>query len=125
MDWWIIGVMDGWVFNTPLIHRSTSVEFFHFCRSIGTIPGMKTETIEIDQAGRVELPKPLRDQFNLVPGDKLRLSVEGNSIKLEPADTGGKLFREGTVLVISGRFVEPITTSMVERLIEEESENRW
>ena len=86
---------------------------------------MKTETIEIDQAGRVELPKPLRKQFNLVPGDKLRLSIEGNSIKLEPTDTGGKLVREGTVLVFSGQFVEPITTSKVERLIEEERENRF
>ena len=101
------------------------VEFFHFCRSIGTISRMKSETIKIDKAGRVGLPKLLREQFNLGPGDELRLSVEGNSIKLEPTDTRGRLVREGSVLVFSGQFAEPITTSEVERLIEEDRENRF
>ncbi len=78
---------------------------------------MSTGTIQIDKAGRVVLPKLLRQQFNLEPGDKLRLSVEGNSIKLEPADTGGKLVRKGSVLVFVGDFVEPVTTASVENLL--------
>jgi len=82
------------------------------------------ETIQIDKAGRVALPKPLRKQFNLVPGDKLRASVEGNSIKLERAYTGGTLVHKGNVLVFSGEFSEPITTGKVEELIAEERENR-
>ncbi|MBI4664420.1 MAG: AbrB/MazE/SpoVT family DNA-binding domain-containing protein [Verrucomicrobia bacterium] len=86
---------------------------------------MQTETIQIDKAGRVVLPKPLREQFNLVPGDKLRLSVEGNSIKLEPTDAAGKLVRKGSVLVFSGEFAEPITTSKVEELTEREREERF
>lgn len=86
---------------------------------------MTSETIQIDKAGRVVLPKPLREHFNLVAGDKLRLSVEGNSIKLEPTDPAGKLVRKGTVLVFSGEFAEPITTSRVEDLIEREREDRF
>ena len=43
---------------------------------------MKTETIQIDKAGRVVLPKPLREQFNLVAGDKLRVSVEAPVLNL-------------------------------------------
>jgi AbrB family looped-hinge helix DNA binding protein len=85
---------------------------------------MKTETILIDKAGRVVLPKPLRDQFNLVPGDKLRLSVEGNSFRLEPTEVGGTLVRKGKVLVFTGDFAEPITTAKVEKLIAEEREGR-
>ena len=80
--------------------------------------------IQIDKAGRVVLPKPLREQFNLVPGDKLRLSVEGNSFRLEPTDAGGKLVKKGTVLVFTGGFTEPITTAKVSKLIEQEREDR-
>jgi AbrB family looped-hinge helix DNA binding protein len=85
---------------------------------------MKTETIQIDKAGRVVLPKPLRDQFNLLPGDRLRLSVEGNGFRLEPADAGGELVRKGSVLVFTGGFSEPITTAKVNELIEQEREGR-
>jgi AbrB family looped-hinge helix DNA binding protein len=90
----------------------------------GNINGMKTGTIQIDSAGRVVLPKPLRDQFNLVPGDKLRLSVEGNSFRLEPTDAGGKLVRKGSVLVFTGDFAEPITTDLVNDMLNEEREGR-
>jgi AbrB family looped-hinge helix DNA binding protein len=85
---------------------------------------MKNATIQIDKAGRVVLPKPLREQFNLVPGDKLRLSVEGNSFRLEPTDSGGKLVRKGSVLVFTGGFAEPITTSKVNELMEQDREGR-
>jgi AbrB family looped-hinge helix DNA binding protein len=84
--------------------------------------GMKTETIQIDKAGRVVLPKPLRDQFNLMPGDRLRLSVEGNGIRLEPAEPGGELIRKGSVLVFRGGFSEPITTAKVNEVLKQESE---
>jgi len=98
--------------------------FFHFSMTNGIINGMKTETIQIDKAGRVVLPKPIRDQFNLLPGDKLRLSVEGNGFRLEPADAGGELVRKGSVLVFTGAFAEPITTANVNELIEQERESR-
>jgi AbrB family looped-hinge helix DNA binding protein len=85
---------------------------------------VKTETIQIDKAARVVLPKPLRDQFNLLPGDRLRLSVEGNGFRLEPADAGGELVRKGSVLVFTGGFSGPITTAKVNELIEQEREGR-
>jgi len=78
----------------------------------------------MDKAGRVVLPKPLREQFNLVGGDKLRLSVEGNSIRLEPTSAAGEFVRKGTVLVFTGEFVEPITTRKIANLIEGERETR-
>ena len=85
---------------------------------------MKNETIQIDKAGRVVLPKPLREHFNLLPGDKLRLSVEGNGFRLEPTDAGGELVRKGSVLVFTGSFPEPITTAQVNELIEQDREGR-
>ncbi len=98
--------------------------FFHYSMTNGIMNVMKTETVQMDKAGRVVLPKPLRDQFNLVPGDKLRLSVEGNSFRLAPEDAGGQLVRKGSVLVFTGAFAEPLTTAKVNELIEQEREGR-
>jgi AbrB family looped-hinge helix DNA binding protein len=90
----------------------------------GIVNAMKTELIRMDKAGRVVLPKPLRDQFNLLPGDKLRLSVDGKSIKLEPTDAAGTLVRKGSVMIFRGDFVEPITTAKVDQLLEESRDGR-
>ena len=90
----------------------------------GNVNAMKKETVQIDKAGRVVLPKPLREQFNLLPGDQLRLSVEGNGFRLEPADSGGELVRKGSVLVFTGGFPEPISTAQVNDFIEQEREGR-
>jgi AbrB family looped-hinge helix DNA binding protein len=81
---------------------------------------MKNETIHIDKAGRVVIPKPLRDQFNLLPGDKLRLSVEGDGFRLAPAESGGDLVRKGSVLVFTGDFAEPITNAKVNEILAED-----
>src|SRR5205809_983319 len=92
----------------------------YFSMRRGIINAMKTKTIQIDKAGRVALPKPLLEQFNLLPGDKLRLSVEGNGFRLEPTDAGGELVRKGSVLVFTGGFPAPVTTGQVNDLIERE-----
>jgi AbrB family looped-hinge helix DNA binding protein len=90
----------------------------------GILNAMTTETIQIDKAGRVVLPKPLREHFHLLPGDKLRVSVEGNGFRLEPAEAGGEIIRKGSVLVFTGGFAEPITTAKVNELIQQDREGR-
>jgi AbrB family looped-hinge helix DNA binding protein len=85
---------------------------------------MKTDTIQIDKAGRVVLPKPLRDQFNLVAGDKLQLSVDGGGFRLEPTEGGGKLVKKGSVLVFVDSSGEPVTAKMVNEILEKEREGR-
>jgi AbrB family looped-hinge helix DNA binding protein len=83
---------------------------------------MKSEAIQMDKAGRIVLPKPLREHFNIVPGDKLRLSADATGIRLEPMDATGKLVRKGSVLVFRGDFGEPITSELVDGMISEERE---
>jgi AbrB family looped-hinge helix DNA binding protein len=85
---------------------------------------MKKETIQIDKSGRVVIPKPLREQFNLLPGDRLQLSVEGNGFRLAPTEAGGELTREGSVLVFRGGFTEAVTTAKLNQMITEEREGR-
>jgi AbrB family looped-hinge helix DNA binding protein len=85
---------------------------------------MKRDLIPIDKAGRIVLPKPLRKKLSLLPGDKLSVTVEGNSIKLEPAaGGGGGLVRKGTVLVFRG-LAGTIRAVEVEELIDQDREVR-
>ncbi len=84
---------------------------------------MKRALIPIDKAGRIVLPKPLRRKLSLLPGDKLSVTVEGNSIKLEPAGAGGGFVRKGSVLVFRG-LETTIAAAEVEKLIDQERETR-
>jgi AbrB family looped-hinge helix DNA binding protein len=43
-----------------------------------------TTKLTLDKAGRVVIPKALRDELNLGPGDALRLEAEGEQIILRP-----------------------------------------
>jgi len=49
----------------------------------GIFFGMKT-SVALDKAGRVVLPKPLRDRFGLRPGDTLDLEIAEAGVVLKP-----------------------------------------
>lgn len=56
----------------------------------------------IDQAGRVLLPKPLRDALGLLPGTKVDVSWYGAGLQLVPAGRTARLVLEDDVLVATG-----------------------
>jgi AbrB family looped-hinge helix DNA binding protein len=80
---------------------------------------MKATTVPIDKAGRVVLPKWVREAANLLPGDELNVSLEGQRIQLEPAveDTG--LVRKGKALVFRSHSGKTVSTDLVEELRKE------
>ncbi len=80
---------------------------------------MKATLVPIDKAGRVVLPKWVREGANLLPGDELKVSLEGQRIQLEPAveDTG--LVRKGQALVFRSNSGKTVTSELVEELREE------
>jgi len=63
---------------------------------------MRQTTVQIDQAGRVVLPKGLRDRFRLRGGDTLAIEVRGDAIELRPTRATGTLKRVNGVLVFTG-----------------------
>lgn len=63
---------------------------------------MKENTVQIDHAGRMVLPKPVRERFRIRAGDTLALEVRGNAIELRPTRPAGELKRVNGVLVFHG-----------------------
>jgi len=56
----------------------------------------------IDRAGRVVLPKPLRDELHLVGGSRLRLELRGASVLLTPQEDEGQVHEVRGLLVARG-----------------------
>jgi AbrB family looped-hinge helix DNA binding protein len=52
----------------------------------------------IDKAGRLVIPKPLRDELGLVPGE-VEVTADGAALRVEPL-TGDELVADGDWLVI-------------------------
>ena len=65
----------------------------------GKIIAMKATIVPIDKAGRVVIPKWVREGLNLQAGDELKISLEGQRIQLELAVEDADLVRKGSVLV--------------------------
>lgn len=59
------------------------------------------ETV-IDQAGRIVLPKPIRDALGLLPGTKVDISPYGAGAQVVPAGRTARLVEEDGVLVSAG-----------------------
>jgi AbrB family looped-hinge helix DNA binding protein len=58
--------------------------------------------VTIDQAGRIVLPKPIRDALGLLPGTKVDISPYGAGAQLVPAGRTARLVEEDGVLVAVG-----------------------
>lgn len=56
----------------------------------------------IDQAGRVVLPKPIRDALGLLPGTRVDITPYGAGAQLVAAGRTARLIEEDGVLVADG-----------------------
>jgi len=86
-----------------------------------------TTILTLDKAGRVVLPKPLRDELELAAGDTLELESRGEQIVLRPLRGSAPLQKERGVWVYrTGRPLTAATTDQTLRQIREErdQENR-
>jgi AbrB family looped-hinge helix DNA binding protein len=70
----------------------------------------------IDQAGRVVLPKPIRDALGLLPGTKVDITPYGAGAQILPAGRTARLVEEDGVLVADSET--PVDDDMVFALID-------
>ena|SRR5579883_1946078 len=67
----------------------------------GKMPSMNT-TVTIDPAGRIVIPKAVRDALRLAPGDTLLLESDSESVTLRSLRPGSPLTKERGVWVFRG-----------------------
>ena len=75
--------------------------------------------VPIDKAGRVVLPKPVRDAFRLSPGDTLSLHSEGDTITLRPLRPQAPLKKELGIWVYQGEPSDDPLAQVIDRRREE------
>lgn len=75
------------------------------------IMGLMSDTVTLDKAGRLVLPKGIRDELQLGPGDTLEIQTEGQQITLRPRRPRPTLQKEHGVWVF--RTGDPLPASVV------------
>ena len=75
--------------------------------------------ITIDSAGRVVIPKAVRDRLGLVPGEALELREREGRLELEPAPTPMRLVRrEQGAVAVPECELPPLTDEIVRATLE-------
>jgi AbrB family looped-hinge helix DNA binding protein len=68
-------------------------------------------TVTLDSAGRVLIPKTLRDELRLAPGDTFSLESDGDRVVLRPVRSASALRKEHGIWVFrSGRKLSSAET---------------
>ena len=78
-------------------------------------------TLRIDPAGRIVLPKPVRERLGLRTGTELELSEAADGLLLKPVHQRPSLVQEGRFLVHRGI---PPSRFDSDRAVEEDREDR-
>ena len=79
----------------------------------------------IDRAGRVVIPKALRDSAGLKPGAKLRVECRDGKIEIEAVSAGVQWVRKGTLMVaIPPAGTPKLTVKEVNRIAREIRDER-
>ena len=79
-------------------------------------------TITVDKAGRVVLPKAIRDELELTAGDSLELERTGDAIVLRPVRASVGLRKKQGIWVLD--VDEPISAETVNRTVREIRDER-
>ena len=73
--------------------------------------------VAIDKVGRVVLPKSVRQQLSIQPGEKMKVSVHGDSITLTTSTAQTGLIRKGKALVFASAGSTQLTIDSVNNVM--------
>lgn len=86
------------------------------CHCRGTVRAMKAV---IDRAGRIVVPKPLRQALGLKPGQALEIRAGDGRLEIEIASTPMRLKKRGKGLVaVPDAKLPPLTAEQVRETLE-------
>ena len=80
-----------------------------------------TTKLTLDKAGRVLIPKTLRQELHLGPGDALQLDSAGEEITLRPVRPKALLKKEHGVWVYQGEPTRDSIADVIDRTREQRS----
>jgi len=73
----------------------------------------------IDRAGRVVIPKPLREELGLRGGQEIEVTLHDGHVEIEPAPTSMRLVRrKGVLIAVPETSVPPLTAEKVRNALE-------
>jgi AbrB family looped-hinge helix DNA binding protein len=82
-------------------------------------------TLTIDKAGRILLPKPVRDELQLSPGDSLEVDSSKERVILRPVRGTGRIYKKQGVWVFhSGQPLDADVVNRTLRKVREERDRR-
>jgi AbrB family looped-hinge helix DNA binding protein len=74
----------------------------------------------IDRAGRLVVPKKIREAAGILPGSELTIRVVDGRIEIEPAPLEVRLVKRGSLTVaVPRKRVTPLTPEAVERTLDQ------
>ena len=79
-------------------------------------------TITVDKAGRMVLPKKVRDELRLEPGDTLQLVSDGEQLTLRPSRSASRLRTKQGIWVLS--VGTPILAAETDRVLDDIRQGR-
>lgn len=73
----------------------------------------------IDRAGRLVVPKKIREEAGIRPGAELSIRVADGRIEIEPAPLEVRLVKRGSLTVaVPRKDVSPLTPEVVEKTLD-------
>jgi AbrB family looped-hinge helix DNA binding protein len=78
--------------------------------------------LTLDKAGRIVIPKPLREKLHLEAGDTLEMESAGEQITLRPVRGTGPLTKEHGVWVF--HTGQPLPASVTDEIVQQIREER-
>ncbi len=79
-------------------------------------------TITLDKAGRMVLPKKVRDEMRLLPGDTLDLVSDGAQVTMRPSRGAARLRKDRGVWVFS--CGTPVRAAETDKVLDEIRQGR-
>jgi AbrB family looped-hinge helix DNA binding protein len=76
----------------------------------------------IDRAGRLVIPRPLRDRIGLAHGGEVELELDGAAVRIEPVS--GRALREVDGLLVIPATGQRLTSAAVRELIDADRHER-